>query len=46
MSIRYSTNYMGPINMDWIKEHGSDWAGGRIDLYGGDWSYQKKSVCQ
>ena len=39
MSIRYSTNYMGPINMDWIKEHGSDWAGGRIDVYGTDSDY-------
>jgi hypothetical protein len=32
--ISYSTNYMGPINADWIKTHGEHWAGGRIDIYG------------
>jgi len=42
MPIHYSTNFMGPINIDWIKEHGSDWAGGRIDMYGGDWSYPEE----
>jgi len=25
---------MGPINLDWIKQHGDNWAGGRIDMYG------------
>lgn len=32
--IRYSTNWMGPINPDWIKEHGEGWSAGRIDVYG------------
>ena len=30
--ITYSTNWMGPINSNWIKEHGNYWAGGRIDI--------------
>lgn len=37
--INYSTNYMGPINMDWIQKNGSDWSGGRIDVYGTDSHY-------
>ena len=32
--ISYSTNWMGPINMKWIEEHGDYWSGGRIDIYG------------
>jgi hypothetical protein len=32
--ISYSTNWMGPISLDWIKTHGDHWAGGRIDVYG------------
>ena len=32
--ISYSTNWMGPINSDWIAKHGEHWAGGRIDIYG------------
>lgn len=32
--IHYSTNWMGPINEDWIKKHGDDWCAGRIDVYG------------
>ena len=32
--VRYSTNWMGPINMDWIKQHGEGWSAGRIDIYG------------
>jgi hypothetical protein len=32
--ITYRTNWMGPINSDWIKEHGDYWAAGRIDIYG------------
>ena len=32
--ITYSTNWMGPINEDWIAEHGDYWAAGRIDIYG------------
>jgi hypothetical protein len=32
--ITYSTNWMGPINAQWIKEHGDCWAAGRIDIYG------------
>lgn len=34
MAIRYTTNWMGPVNYDWIQEHGADWSGGRIDVYG------------
>jgi hypothetical protein len=30
----YSINWMGPINTKWIKENGSHWAAGRIDVYG------------
>mgnify|MGYP001117803802 CR=1 FL=1 len=32
--ITYSTNWMGPINEDWIAKHGDYWAAGRIDIYG------------
>jgi hypothetical protein len=32
--ITYSTNWMGPINEDWIKAHGDCWAAGRIDVHG------------
>ena len=32
--IQYSTNWMGPINKKWCDENGTDWAGGRIDIYG------------
>ena len=35
----YSTNWMGPINQKWIEENGNQWAGGRIDIYGGDEPY-------
>lgn len=31
--ITYSTNWMGPINSDWIAKHGEYWAAGRIDIY-------------
>ena len=30
--ITYSTNWMGPINKQFIDEHGPHWAGGRIDI--------------
>ena len=30
--ITYSTNWMGPINADFIKEHGDYWSGGRLDI--------------
>jgi len=33
MAIQYSTNWMGPINSDWIAKHGEHWAAGRIDIY-------------
>jgi len=33
--ITYSTNWMGPINNDFIKKYGENWAGGRIDIYTG-----------
>lgn len=32
MTIRYSTNWMGPINTDWILKHGDCWCAGRIDV--------------
>ena len=32
--IRYSTNWMGPVNLKWIEEHGEGWSGGRIDIRG------------
>ena len=32
--ISYSTNWMGPINENFIEEYGSHWSGGRIDIYG------------
>ena len=32
--ISYSTNWMGPINYDWIRENGDYWSGGRIDVHG------------
>ena len=34
MRVKYSTNWMGPIQAKWIKENGKDWAAGRIDIYG------------
>jgi hypothetical protein len=30
--ITYRTNWMGPINLKWIKEHGDCWSAGRIDI--------------
>lgn len=30
--ISYSLNWMGPINMKWIEEHGDCWSVGRIDI--------------
>lgn len=33
--LRYSTNWMGPVNYEWTKKNGEHWAGGRIDVYGG-----------
>jgi hypothetical protein len=32
--VYYSTNLMGPINLEWIKQHGEGWCAGRIDIYG------------
>jgi hypothetical protein len=32
--VTYSTNWMGPINMKWIEEHGDYWSAGRIDIRG------------
>ena len=31
--ITYSTNWMGPINTEWIAKYGDCWAAGRIDVY-------------
>jgi hypothetical protein len=33
VEIRYSTNWMGPINMEWINKNGRHWAGGRLDFW-------------
>jgi hypothetical protein len=33
---------MGPINPEWIRENGDDWAGGRIDVYHPDWMFPKE----
>jgi hypothetical protein len=32
--IDYFLNWMGPINQKWIKENGSDWSSGRVDVGG------------
>ena len=32
--VSYSTNWMGPVNMEWIKKYGDNWATGRIDIRG------------
>lgn len=32
MTVRYSTNWMGPISMKWIEENGEGWSTGRIDI--------------
>lgn len=32
--ITYSTNWMGPINEEWLEKHGSGWSAGRIDIRG------------
>jgi hypothetical protein len=37
--ISYCTNWMGPINTDWIAKHGEQWASGRIDVHGVDNPY-------
>lgn len=34
MTVSYSTNWMGPINSDWIAKYGADWSAGRIDCRG------------
>ena len=40
--ITYSTNWMGPINAKWIKDHGEHWSAGRIDIYGTDDAYPEE----
>jgi len=32
--VTYSTNWMGPVNQEWVEEHGDCWSAGRIDIYG------------
>lgn len=32
--ISYFANCTGPVNSNWIKNNGSRWAGGRIDISG------------
>ena len=34
MRVKYSTNWMGPLNREWIEKNGRQWAGGRIDVHG------------
>ena len=36
MKVRYSLNWMGPINKAWIEKNGNGWSVGRIDVYGDD----------
>lgn len=31
--VEYHTNWMGPVNYEWIMKFGEDWASGRIDVY-------------
>jgi hypothetical protein len=40
--ISYFLNYMGPVNADWIAKHGSQWAMGRIDVFGVRDSYNNE----
>lgn len=42
MTITYSTNWMGPINYDWIEKHGIGWSAGRIDIYGTESHYPEE----
>lgn len=37
--IRYSLIWMGPINAAWIKQHGDNWAMGRIEVWSGDFDW-------
>ena len=44
---RYSTNWMGPVTLQWYEERGINadeehWAGGRIDVYGGEDDYPEE----
>lgn len=36
--VEYSTNYMGPIDLQWFEDRNTTehWYGGRIDIYGLD----------
>lgn len=42
--IYYSSNWMGPINQDWVQRHGDHWCIGRIDIYGTDDSYYSTEI--
>jgi len=42
MMIHYSTNWMGPVSLDWTQKHGDHWAAGRIDIYGTDSEYPEE----
>ena len=37
--MRYSLIWMGPINAAWIKQHGDNWAMGRIEVWSGDFDW-------
>lgn len=39
----YSSNWMGPLNKEWIEEHGEQWSGGRIDIYHPSFSYNDET---
>lgn len=44
--IRYSLIWMGPINAEWIKRHGDNWATGRIEVLSGqfDWADEEYGI--
>lgn len=46
MTVCYNTNWMGPINSEWVAQYGEGWCAGRIDVrdysetgYGGCYEY-------
>jgi hypothetical protein len=40
--ILYSTNWMGPLNRQWIIKHGGHWSAGRIDIYDSEDDYPQE----
>ena len=41
---RYNSNWMGPVNKQWIEEHGEKWSGGRIDIYHPSFDYNEETI--